>query len=406
MSNMLALEQPKLRFKKFGDVWNKNILNDICTKVKLKNKSNLHSIVLTNSAQYGVIKQTDFFDKDIADQNNLSGYFVVKKDDFVYNPRISELAPVGPLNRNNLETGVMSPLYTVFSFQKVRLDFIEYYFKAPKWHKYMYLFSNVGARSDRMSISQSDFMNMPIFLPNMIEQKKIASFLSSVDKKIELLTKKHELLEKYKKGLMQKIFSQEIRFKQDDGSDYPDWEESFLEKKIFLQSGFPFKSKYYNGSDKKVLRIGDVKKNIRCELFKGIFTNEACEDKYKVNENDFVIALSGATFGKIGKVKDQEEYFINQRVAAVRTKENLEFFFQLFDSEPFKKYLLSVPSIGAQPNISNDDIYKFSYFFPTVKEQQKIASFLSSVDKKIELIQQQIEKNQTFKKGLLQQMFI
>ncbi|MDA9087681.1 restriction endonuclease subunit S [Methylophilaceae bacterium] len=281
--------------------------------------------------------------------------------------------------------------------------FDKYCFVAPSFRKQVLRYATTSANTN---INQDSLEKINIYLPEIKEQQKIASFLSAVDKKIELLIKKHELLEKFKKGLMQKIFSQEMRFKQDDGGEFPDWEESFLEKKIFLQSGFPFKSKYFNGSDKKVLRIGDIKKNIRCELFKGIFTNEACEDKYKVNENDFVIALSGATFGKIGKVKDQEEYFINQRVAAVRTKENLEFFFQLFDSELFKKYLLSVPSIGAQPNISNDDIYKFSYFFPTIKEQQKIASFLSALDKKIDLVKQQIEKTQTFKKGLLQQMFV
>jgi len=403
------LMQPKLRFKQddgsdFPD-WEKSILGDYGKLIKgliysPKNIVENGLLVLRSSnVQNNILVLTD----NVFVNLKLNEYKLTKIDDIIICVRNGSKKFIG---KNAIVKNQYLPTSThgafMANFRGESNKFVFQWFQTQIYKKHIW--KNLGATIN--SINNSDLKKFRTVFPLEPEQQKIASFLSSVDKKIELLTKKYELLEKYKKGLMQKIFSQEIRFKQDDGSDFPDWEESFLEKKIFLQSGFPFKSKYFNGSDKKVLRIGDIKKNIRCELFKGIFTNEACEDKYKVNENDFVIALSGATFGKIGKVKDQEEYFINQRVAAVRTKENLEFFFQLFDSELFKKYLLSVPSIGAQSNISNGDIYKFSSFFPTVKEQQKIASFLSALDKKIDLVKQQIEKTQTFKKGLLQQMFI
>ena len=219
---------PQLRFPDFDDKWEEKRLSDIAEKSNVKNRDNEVSSVFTNSATKGVVNQRDFFDKDIANQNNLDGYYIINHDNFVYNPRISFSAPVGPLNRNHLGTGVMSPLYTILKINNVSLDFIERYFKTTKWHRYMNNIANIGARHDRMNIISSDFMKMPIPLPKDEEQQKIAASLAAVDNKIEQLSKKQELLGEYKKGLMQQIFSQAVRFKADDGSEFPDWEEKKL----------------------------------------------------------------------------------------------------------------------------------------------------------------------------------
>ncbi|MGL5625440.1 restriction endonuclease subunit S, partial [Cetobacterium sp.] len=224
---------PKLRFPEFSGEWEKKRLEDISIKVNLKNKENTINIVLTNSATQGILAQTDYFDKDIANANNLDGYYIVNKDDFVYNPRISKHAPVGPINKNNLKIGVMSPLYTIFRFNSENLDYISKYFSSRFWHKYMKGIANYGARHDRMNITNSDFFRMPINFPSLPEQEKIANFLSSVDIKIEKLEKKKQLLEKYKKGMMQKLFSQKLRFKDDNGNYYPEWEEKRLGEILF-----------------------------------------------------------------------------------------------------------------------------------------------------------------------------
>jgi len=145
----------------------------------------------TNSAEFGIISQKDFFDHDISNLENLNGYYIVDKDDFVYNPRISTFAPVGPINRNRLgRKGVMSPLYTVFKTKNINKTFLEYFFKGSSWHSYMYLNGDSGARSDRFSIKDAIFMDMPIMCPEFEEQKKIGEMLFSLDHLITLHQRK------------------------------------------------------------------------------------------------------------------------------------------------------------------------------------------------------------------------
>lgn len=142
---------------------------------------------LTNSAEYGIVSQRDFFDKDISNSENLSGYYIVEDDDFVYNPRISSLAPVGPINRNKLgRSGVMSPLYTVFSVKGVNPIFLEWFYKTSHWHRFMYLNGDSGARSDRFSIKDSVFFEMEIPIPPSEEQLIVGMFFSKLDRLITL----------------------------------------------------------------------------------------------------------------------------------------------------------------------------------------------------------------------------
>jgi type I restriction enzyme S subunit len=122
---------PKLRFPEFWEAgeWENKPLGKLAKRCTQKNGQVKLSRVLTNSAEFGVVDQRDFFDKDIANPSNLEGYLVVEIGDYVYNPRISTTAPVGPISKNNVATGVMSLLYTVFRFNNIHNDFYAYYFK-------------------------------------------------------------------------------------------------------------------------------------------------------------------------------------------------------------------------------------------------------------------------------------
>jgi len=186
--------------------WEEKKLWEIAEKRIKKNIDNKIINVFTNSAINGIVNQRDFFEKDIANQNNLNGYYIVENNDFVYNPRISSTAPVGPISRNHLGSGVMSPLYSVFRLKLGNIDFIECIFNTNVWHKHMENIANYGARADRMSFAIGDFYEMPIPFPSLSEQTKIANFLSSIDEKIE--TEK-QIIEQYKKQkayLLQNIF--------------------------------------------------------------------------------------------------------------------------------------------------------------------------------------------------------
>lgn len=212
MQNLFPQEgetQPKYRFPEFendGD-WVERKLGDIANRITLKNKNSQITQIFTNSAEHGIVNQRDFFDKDIANQSNIEGYYIVEPGDFVYNPRVSSFAPVGPIAKNNKNyVGAVSPLYTVFRFINPINDFYVYYFKTKHWFNAIRKIANTGARFDRMSITASQFMEIEVLMTSIKEQQKIASVLSSVDELIVAQREKIEALKEHKKGLMQGLF--------------------------------------------------------------------------------------------------------------------------------------------------------------------------------------------------------
>lgn len=200
---------PEIRFKGFTDEWEQRKLNEVADKVSEKNKNNEFSEPFTNSAEQGIISQKDYFDREIVNNENLNGYYIVRNDDFIYNPRISVTAPVGPINRNRLgRNGVMSPLYTVFRTHDIDNLYLEFYFKTTKWHRFMKLNGDSGARFDRFTISSTQFMEMPIPYPTLEEQQKIGEYFDSLDNLITLHQHKCEELKKLKKFMLQNMFTQ------------------------------------------------------------------------------------------------------------------------------------------------------------------------------------------------------
>lgn len=207
---MQKIFNQEIRFTQNDDTpfpdWEEKELGQISFKPSNRNNDENITDVLTNSAIKGIVNQQDYFDKDIAVQGNLGNYHIVDINDFVYNPRISNSAPVGPLNRNNVTQGVMSPLYTVLRFAEGNLDYLECFFSTASWHKYMHSIANFGARHDRMNVTTADFAKMPIPFPHVDEQKKIADFLSAINDKITVVTNQLDAAKNFKKGLLQQMF--------------------------------------------------------------------------------------------------------------------------------------------------------------------------------------------------------
>jgi len=213
-------KKPAIRFAGFTEAWEQRKLGEIADKVTEKNTQNQYSETFTNSAEFGVINQRDFFEHDISNANNIGGYYVVKKEDFVYNPRISVTAPCGPINCNRLDrNGVISPLYTVFRTHNIDTVYLEWYFKSHYWHSYMFFNGDTGARADRFSIKSDLFFQMPIPLPSVPEQRKIGSIFTQLDNLITLHQRKCDKLKNIKKACLEKMFPKngsnvpEIRFK-------------------------------------------------------------------------------------------------------------------------------------------------------------------------------------------------
>ena len=200
--------EPRCFLGSFDFSWEQRKLSEIADKVTEKNAGLQYVETFTNSAEFGIISQRDFFDHDIAKLGSLDGYYIVKNEDFVYNPRISTSAPVGPINRNKLgRTGVMSPLYTVFRPHDVDTTYLEHFFKCAYWHSFMNFNGDSGARSDRFSIKDDVFFQMPIPLPYIDEQRKIGELLTRLDHLITLHQRKCVFLFGFFQACISMIFT-------------------------------------------------------------------------------------------------------------------------------------------------------------------------------------------------------
>lgn len=196
------------RFKEYSELWTPHLLGEITSKVTEKNTENLYHETFTNSAKYGIVEQQSFFDKSISNEANLANYYVVRENDFVYNPRISNSAPVGPVRRNKLNrTGVMSPLYYVFrATTAVYPIFLEYFFKGESWYRFMYLNGDTGARSDRFAIKDKVFEQMPVKLPEKSEQEKIGALLQNLETVINQTQERLQKIRDIKDSLLKSLF--------------------------------------------------------------------------------------------------------------------------------------------------------------------------------------------------------
>ncbi|EAE6257737.1 restriction endonuclease subunit S [Listeria monocytogenes] len=198
---------PKIRFADFDEEWYQRKLGEISDKVIEKNKESTYFETLTNSAEYGIISQREFFNKGISNEKNLNGYYIVRENDFVYNPRISNYAPVGPIKRNKLgRIGIVSPLYYVFRTFDTNQSFLEYYFDGTVWHNFMLLNGDSGARADRFAIKDSVLKEMPIPYSTLYEQEKISFFLDEITIIINLHQNKLKKLSSLKKAYLQNMF--------------------------------------------------------------------------------------------------------------------------------------------------------------------------------------------------------
>ena len=189
--------------------WESATVGELFTFVTEKNKDGHINNVITNSAERGLVPQKEYFDKDIAVDGNTKGYTVIRKGDFVYNPRKSTSAPFGPFNiyeRN--EVGIVSPLYTCLTpYDDEMAPYLAWYFKTNRWHPYIVTHgAQSGARHDRVGMTVALMEGIPVLLPSLPEQRKIADCLASMDEVIQKSTDELAKWRELKKGLLQQMF--------------------------------------------------------------------------------------------------------------------------------------------------------------------------------------------------------
>lgn len=368
----------------FAISWEQRKLSEIADKVTKKNAGLQYVETFTNSAEFGIISQRDFFDHDIAKLGSLDGYYIVKNEDFVYNPRISTSAPVGPINRNKLgRTGVMSPLYTVFRPHDIDTTYLEYFFKCGYWHSFMNFNGDSGARSDRFSIKDNVFFQMPIPIPDIDEQRKIGELLTCLGNLITLHQRKQCILYIMKKLLCGKNKQLEKSIS---------WEQrKFSEMVIIERGGSPRPIDKFITNDENGLnwvKIGDAPEqgNYITKTAEKI-KSEGLSKTREVHPGDLILSNS-MSFGRpyIMAING----CIHDGWLAIRNTEkrfDLKFLCTLLGTDSMLDQYKAMAAGSTVNNLNKELVGSTTVSFPKIDEQVKIGEYFANLDNLIALHQ-------------------
>ena len=399
---------PALRFKEFSGDWEEKALGEIAD---IKRGASPRPISdkkwFSGESKVGWVRISDV---------TRSSKYLTNTEQYLSREGISKsrLVKQGNIIMSICAT-IGKPIYTTFDvcihdgfvvFENLQIshDYLFYYLILieKKWYQYGQPGSQVNLNSDIVS-------NEKISIPSLPEQSKIANFLTAVDKKISLLTQKASLLSQYKKGVMQQIFSQELRFKDDDGQVFPEWEEKTLGEVGENIIGLTYSPK--NVTDDKscpiVLRSSNIK-NDMLDLNDQVRVKENIPEKLFTKKDDILICTRNGSQRLIGK---------NVLISNVETQMTFGAFMSVYRS-PFNRFIVHLfktdnyneqiqMNLGARINsITTKNLNAFSFWFPSLPEQTKIANFLTAIDEKITTNQNQLNAVKQYKQGLLQQMFV
>jgi type I restriction enzyme S subunit len=378
---------PILRFKEFNDSWKSGILNDYA---KFYNGKAFKQEELLDSGKYPVLRVGNLFTNNNWYYSNLEleENKFIENNDLIY----AWSATFGPRIWKGEKVIYHYHIWKVDCDLKI----------TDKWF-YFQILDNETAKMKANSsngfallhITKGTIENWKINIPSLPEQTKIASFLTAVDDKLQALKHKLTLLEHYKKGVMQKIFAQELRFKDENGKNYPDWEEKKVKDVFIVTRG--------NVLSMTLVSNEQNEKNLY-PVYSSQTKNKGLSGFY--NKYLFEDCITWTTDGAgAGDVNFRKGKFYCTNVCGVLKSDNG--YANTFVAEILNSVSRKYVSYVGNPKLMNNVMSEIKISIPTsINEQTKIASFLSAIDEKIEKTTQQLTQTETFKKGLLQQLFV
>ena len=393
---------PQLRFPEFSGEWEDGKLGNYGNLINglTYSPDNIVDdgllVLRSSNVQNGQIYLNDnvYVNLDVDDAA------LTREDDILICVRNGSKRLIGKstIINKNLPKSTHGAFMTVFRGESNK--FISHWFHSSIYYKEVH--KNLGATIN--SINGSDLKKFKTIFPLKPEQQRIAAFLTAVDNKIEQLSKKQALLGSWKKGLMQQIFSQATRFKADDDSEFPDWEERVLGDYLAHKS-----KKNKNNEVDLVLSVSNKKGFItQDEQFDGYQVASKDLTNYKIVEKgEYAYNPSRINVGSIARLKNNTIGIVSPMYVVFKLK-NLDsiFFDNLYQTHLFK-HLIKVGCSGSvRDSLNFNDMADFVFSFPSLEEQAKIVNFLSSIDSKIEQVGKQLDESKQFKKALLQQMFV
>ena len=372
---------PKLRFKEFTDEWKEIRLRDVVDRITRKNTNNESNLPLTISAQYGLIDQTTFFNRNVSSAD-LTGYYLLNNGDFAYNKSYSNGYPLGTVKKlDKYDKGVVSTLYICFKNKdNISSDFLAHYFETNKWYKEISLISVEGARNHGLlNIAVQDFFDTSHIIPNNPEQDKIANFLSLLDKKIELQSKKIEVLKLYKYSQLNQILT------SNNPQELPLKDVAIIKKGVQINS-------------EQLLKVGDY------YMLNGGIAPSGWLNKYNTDKNTVSISEGGNSCGYVNY--NYNNFWCGGHCYSLTPKNiNNEYLYHLLKYNESKIMKLRIGT--GLPNIQKKDLEKYVLSVHVNKTfQNKVASAFMLFDYKINLENKKLKILKNFKKGLMHQLFI
>lgn len=393
---------PKLRFKADDGsefpAWEKKTLGDIVERVTRKNRDNQTDVPLTISSLDGLVDQRDYFKKTVASKD-MSGYFLLQNGEFAYNKSYSVGFDYGSIKRlDRYPCGALSTLYICFGLKPnvdIDSDYLTHYFDSQKWNSEVAAICAEGARNHGLlNVSTSDFFDINIMSPSLPEQRKISDFLSAVDAVIAAQQAEVDAWEQRKKGVMQKLFSQEVRFKADDGSEFPDWTKTRLNKLCEYRTN--------RGTGRNYIGTENMLKD-----FEGVAVeNGESEGTGSLYEPGDTLMSNIRPYLKKVWTADCEGACSTDVLVFHPTNVVPDFLHYVIASDSFVTYVMSAAKGSKMPRGDKAHIMQMPVFAPDKDEQRKIADCLASMDEVIQKSKGELAKWQELKKGLLQQMFV
>ncbi len=390
---------PSLRFSEFNGEWEFKILGSL-----LEFKNGINADKEQYGSGYKFINVLDILNNDFITHDKIIGSVNVSED-------IVNKFPVNYgdiLFQRSSETREEVGTTNVYLDKDKTATFGGFIIRGRKISEYEPMFLNRLLKTDsarnqitsksggstRYNIGQEILASINLLYPKLPEQTKIASFLTKVDEKLTALKKKKELLEQYKTGVMQQIFSQEFRFKDDDGKDFPDWDIKKV-KDIFTVT---------RGNVLSMTLVSQVKDDINVyPVYSSQTKNDGLSGYYDkfLFEDCITWTTDGAGAGDVNFRKGK---FYCTNVCGV-LKSDFGYA-NVFVAEILNSISRKYVSYVGNPKLMNNVMAEIEISIPTsISEQTKIADFLSTIDNKISYCHSQIEKTEVWKKGLLQQMF-
>ena len=396
--------EPTVRFPEFKGSWNNYKIEDmfdrVGTPVDLDDTQTYREIGIRSHGK-GIFHKEETTATEIGNKR----VFWVEPDCFVVNIVFAWERAVAKTTEK--ENGMIaSHRFPMYKPKKdvVDLDYITEYFITKRGQNVLILASPGGAGRNK-TLGQKEFAKSIVKLPSLPEQQKIADFLSTIDTVIEKQKETVSAWEERKKGVMQKLFSQEVRFKADDGSDFPEWEEKRL-KNILKEY------KEYSAKDGSYEHVSLTKEGVvpKSERYERDFLVKDVDKKYRITHlGDICYNPANLKFGVICRNKYGDGIFSPIYVTFQVCKDMLpEFVEMLVTRRDFIEYALKYQqgTVYERMSVSPDDLLSIKVMVPCMTEQQKIADCLVSFDDVIEKQKATLSAWEELKKGLLQQMFV